>query len=59
MIEKHFVNKILPPLDMTNIYKNNKLDIYSNFDIFYRKNSVVFFPKNLFRKFNDNEMLSS
>ena len=47
IIEKHFVNKILPPLDMTNIYKNNKLDIYSNFDIFYRKYSDIFFPKNL------------
>ena len=47
MIEKHFVNKILPPLDMTNIYKNNKLDIYSNFDIFYIKYSDIFFPKNL------------
>ena len=47
IIEKHFVKKILPQLDMANIYKDNKLDIYSNFDIFYKKYSDIFFTKNL------------
>ena len=47
IIEKHFVKKILPPLDMTKIYKDNKLDIYSNFEIFLIKYSKIFFPQNL------------
>ena len=47
IIEKHFTKSILLPLNMSKIYKNNKLDINSNFDIFYRKIAKLFFPENL------------
>ena len=47
IIENHFNKYFLPPLNMSEIYKNGKLDINSNFDIFYYKLTKLFFPQNI------------
>ena len=47
IIENHFNKYFLPPLNMSEIYKNGKLNINSNFDIFYYKLTKLFFPQNI------------
>ena len=50
IIEKNIREKNLVNLDMTKIYKNNSLDINSNFDIFLVKFIHFFIPENIKNK---------
>ena len=47
IIERNILRKSILPLDMSKIYKNKMLDIYSNFDIFLIKYIVHFIPNKL------------